>query len=146
MKIFVRGLPTEISPVSLHAFAKTILTPAWYQPFRQKIQIKRCVVLKIKDLELHTTEYHGLIQVAPYKAAIEAIERLNLQKFHGRLLAARKWYDRSDLNERRRALRAEEGPFADDRRGAERRRPQLVVETYVPPDFKGLQQFYREFD
>ncbi len=145
MKIFVRGLPTETSPASLHAFAEQVLTPPWYMPLRRVIKIKQCVVLKIRDLELNTVEYHGLLEVTPYKAGVEAIERLKGQKFQGRKMLVRKWRERSGLNDQRQSVDAEGVTEGDRRTGHERRRPKLLIETYSPPNFQGLKQFHREF-
>ncbi len=142
MKIFVRALPQDTSPLSLQDFAEHILTPPWYLPLRKKIRVKSCVVLKIQDLDLNTTEFHGLLEVTPYKAAKEAITLLNQRRFHGRFLTARIWRDRSESYGLRPIGGSEEIPSAT---GEERRRPRLVIQRYVPPDFQGLRQFHREF-
>ena len=141
MKIFVRGLPRETSPSSLQAFAEHILTPPWYLPLRKKILVKNFHVLRIKDLDLHTTEYHGILEITPYKAAKEAIKRINNQSFHGRLLKARPWHQRSTQNE---VFTTSQEPMEQGAKiPPNRRRPNLVVETYTPPDFQGLKNFHR---
>jgi len=146
VKIFIRGLPAETSPISLQAFAENLLSPHWYQPFRQKLSIKNCMVLKIRDLDLHTIEFHGLLEVAPFKAAQKAIERINGQSFQGRRVMARKWVDRTERDEWRDDKK--DGVYLSEveRMERERRRPNLRIETYVPPDFRGLRQFHRQFD
>jgi RNA recognition motif-containing protein len=146
MKIFVRGLPKEISPKTLRTFAETILTPAWYQPLRRRINIKSCVVLKMKDLDQGVTEFHGLMEITPYKAGIEAINLLNRQSFQGRLLEVRRWYERSDLNDRRTFLKSSAKVPNSEKRSDDRRRVSLVIETYEPPSAVGMKQFHREYD
>jgi len=145
MKIFIRGLPSDTSPMSLRKFAEALLKPPWYLPMRQRIGIKSCVVLKIKDLERKAVEFHGMLEVTPYKHALDAIERLNREEFNGRLLQARKWHDRTSLKDRRNPYGHDETTLENDRRSRDRRRRRLVVETYEPPRFKGLSQYHREF-
>ena len=144
MKIFIRNLPTGTSPSSLQEFAQTALTPAWYQPLHKKIPIKDCQVLQIKDLDLKTTEFHGLLEISPYKIAIEAIARINGRSFKGRSLEARKWRERYDQHNQ---LEPNEisGSAKDNKwHGGNRRRPHLWIHTYEPPSFQGMKDFHRE--
>jgi len=66
----------RLPPKALQAFAEDLLTLPWYLPMRPKIKVKRCTVVKIKDLERNTLEFHGLLEVTPDKSAMQAIRRL----------------------------------------------------------------------
>jgi len=133
VKIFVRGLPSEASPNALQAFTEDLLTPPWYLPMRPKIKVKSYTVLKIKDLERNTWEFHRLLEVTPYKSAMEAIKQLNNTRFQGKLLEAHKWHERSDLNDNRRsAFDTGEEIHKGERRKRDRRRARLRIETYEP--------------
>jgi len=146
MKIFIRGLPADTSAASLRAFAETLLTPPWYLPMSRRIKLRSCVVLKMKDLASKTVEFHGLLEVTPYKSAMDAIERLNRQEFQGRLLAARTWHERVGQNDRRNVPSPEDDNTSKDRRTRNRRRRRLVVGTYEPLPFKGLRGFHRQYE
>ena len=145
MKIFVCGLPTNTSSSSLRAFAETILRPPWYQPLRKRIQIKSCIVLKMKDLDSSVIEFHGLLEVMPYQLALAAIESLNHREFQGRRLEVRGWRERTALNDRRNTFGQATPEDERERRRRERRR-HLLIETYEPPRFEGMRQFHRQFD
>ncbi len=145
MKIFVRGLPQETPPLSLQAFAETLLERPWYMPWRNRFEVKSCVVYKMTDLQLHSVEFHGVLDVVPPKAGQEAIARLNGKVFMGRRLLARKWQERSDLNERRN-IYAEQEDFPEEQRRGDRRRSQLVIETFKPLKSQGMRQFHREMN
>ncbi len=145
MKLFIRGLPDGTAPADLRQFAEQLLAPAWYRPFAPKAAVKSCTVLKIRDLDANTVEFHGLLEVQPAMAALQAVKTLDGKRFHGRSIAVRKWQIRSELNDpRKRSGTAEEGPAAERRRG-DRRRTKLLIETYTPPQFEAVKSFHRVY-
>jgi hypothetical protein len=143
MKIFLRGLPDELHPRNLETFVQTVITPPWYLPLRTRAAIKSCVVLKVKDLDRNAVEFHGLLEIRPVKVALMAIEQLNGTKLKGYRIEARKWQVRTNQNDRRDRYKRFKSDESDERRGYERRRPNLLVEIYVPPQFQGLAKFHR---
>lgn len=135
MKIFLRALPVGTWDRDLKAFVQTIIAPPWYMPLRNRATIKSCKILKITDPNLGTVEFHGLLDLQPAKAALDAIDRLNGQS----RLEARKWHVRSKYHYDRRdryALSAD--AWIQDRRQDSRRRYKLVIEVYQQSRFRRI--------
>ena len=146
MKLFARGLPAGTTSEELRLFAERFLCRVWYKPFRVTGKVKSCVVLKIKDLDLGTEEFHGLIDVQPAKTALHVTPKLNRARFRGRPLEVRKWQVRYEWNDRRRRRPPKHGEHRPpERRTGDRRRANLVIEDYVPPQFRAVKGFHRQY-
>lgn len=147
MKIFLRRLPQGVTPGEIHEFVTEAITPPWYRPFALRGTVKSHVVLRIKDLDLDTVEYHGLLDIQPIKTALAALPVLNQLRFKERSVEARKWQDRTEQRERRNPYQVAPAGGRNQRRG-DRRREHLVIDTIEPyeaPKFLGLKDFHREF-
>ncbi|HIP52871.1 MAG TPA: RNA-binding protein [Chromatiales bacterium] len=123
MEIFVRNIPSSSTRHELKQFIQRGL---WrLLPIGAKPRIDSCSILKITD-QNGLSEYHGLVEVQPDKAARTAIRRLNGKVFKGRVVELRPYYKRSGGGRR-----TEKGERAFDRRMAERRRSNLKMEKKI---------------
>ena len=106
MWIFLRQIPKGAATRDeLGRFVSKSLRPSWLSFLSApSTKIKRCEILQIVNPETHSTEYHGLVQINPSKAAPSVIKRLNGHKLQGKPIEARKFFRRSALRNRRRTL------------------------------------------
>lgn len=143
MKIFIKNVPSSTTHRALREFVEQVFSPRWYAPFAVKGNVKSCTVQKITDLDTGDVEYHGLLDIQPYTAAQHAIEKLNKKKLNGRPVEVRKWHVRSPSDRRDLFRKHSLWPFKERRKG-ERRRPNLVMDAYIPIRVEGLKGFHRE--
>ena len=102
MWIFLRQIPKGTTCKELRKFVSKSQQPSWmFFPLAPRAKIKRCEILKIFNPETQTTEYHGLIQIDPIKAAVSLIERLNGRELQGKPIEVRKYYRRLSNLDRR---------------------------------------------
>ena len=127
MRIFLRKIKSEANHAELREFFATAVRPRWYWPFRIGGVVTECNILRIKDRS--SVEYHGLAEIQPEHAALRATIVLNGKQLGEQIVEARKWYDRSQVRDRRRpATRTPTDPPFSDRRGRDRRRSNLAIE------------------
>ena len=146
MKIFIRNVPGSTSQHTLRRFAEQLISQRWYTPFAVKGRVVSCVVHKITDLDSGEIQYHGLLEIRPYKAAQLVIEKLNGAKFNGHRIEARQWHIRSYLADRRDWFRENSSNASSERRIAERRRPNLMIEIHTPIRVESVKGFNRQHD
>lgn len=147
MKLFLRGLPLDVTPQELHDFVVKVITPPWYRPFASRGTLKSCLLLRMKDLERDTLEYHGLLDIQPAQAAQAALQSLGDSRFREARVQVSKWQPRTGQEERRLPHRAAAPEESQERRQRDRRREQLVIDTiepYVAPRCAGLKGFHRQ--
>lgn len=145
MKIFIRNIQDSTSHHTLRRFAEQLISPRWYTPFAVKGRVVSCVVQKIKDMDSGEIEYHGLLDIQPFKAAQLAIEKLNGAKLGGHYIEARQWHVRSYLADRRDLFRGNSSNASSERRVAERRRLNLTIEIYTPIRVEAVKGFHRQY-
>ena len=118
MWVFLCQIPKGTTREELGRFASKGLKPPWmFFPFPSIVKVKRCEILQIFDPETKTTEYHGLVQTDPSKAALQVIERLNGRELQGKLIEVREYFHRSSHRDRRHILsEGAELPRQDRRR------------------------------
>ena len=145
MKIFIRNVPCSTSQHTLRRFAEQLISPRWYTPFAVKGRVVSCVVQKIKDLDSGEIQYHGLLEIQPFKAAQLAMEKLNGEKFTGHRIEARQWHIRSYLADRRDWYRENSSNAPSERRILERRRPNLIIESHTPIHVEAVKGFNRQY-
>ena len=126
MWIFYKHLPKnvtlkEIKKVTLKG-ARTVWSPL---SFFKKPQIKRTKIIRIKDLQQETTEYHAIVQVAPASISETIIENLEGKTVNGLYLRPH-LYHRRFSNRDRRSLQNDIQQHTE-RRTSERRRDNLVT-------------------
>jgi hypothetical protein len=119
--IFVRGLPENLTPKELKAFVLAEVHAAQGRAAKIRGSVSSCTILRMSDPHSGAEEYHGLVEVQPAKAAMQAIAQLNGRELKGRKLEVRRYHSRSALRDQR-----SQGhplvPEADKEMGGERRR------------------------
>ena len=135
MWVILRQIPNGRTRRELSNFVSKGLKSTWmFIPLPSRAEVKRCEILQIYNPETKTTEYHGLVQIDPSKAALQVIERMNGQKFQGKPIEVRKYFRRSSQQDRRRILyKHEEGSEA---RRKDRRRDRLKSRVLHAPDIE----------
>jgi hypothetical protein len=106
--------------------------------------IEKCRVVRIVDDDTGDVEHVALARINPEKAALRAIKRLSRTRLKGRIVEVRQYHYRSSRNDRRRRS----FPVVDehDRRGHERRRPNLRFEKEAAPaKVEGMKEFRRTY-
>lgn len=123
--LFLRGLPEGLKRKDLKTFIQAVLKSADNRPFYSKATVSTCTILKITDQSNGTVEHHGLVEVQPAKAAIQAIETLNGKGLRGARIEARRYHHRTPLRDPR---RTEIAPDHSENRREERRRGNIKID------------------
>ena len=133
MWIFLRQIPNgAVARDELGRFVSKSLRPSWLSFLSApSTRIKRCEILQIVNPATHSTEYHGLVQMNPSKAAPPVIKRLNGHKLQGKPIEARKFFRRSAFRDRRRTLSEREASL--ENRRVDRRRDGLKSSVLRAP-------------
>jgi hypothetical protein len=128
MWIFYKHLPRN---VTLKEIRKVTLRGArlGWSPFAffKRIHIKRAKIIRIKDLQSETIEYHALVQINPTTVTDIIIENLDGKTVNGLFLKPHR-YHRRFPNRDRRIL--EDGRNQnEERRKTDRRRQNLITKV-----------------
>ena len=102
MMLFLRGLPENLTRKELKAFIQSAVKSAGNRSFSFKATVCTCTILRITDRSNGTVEHHGLVEVQPAKAAMQAIEELNGKELKGVPIEVRRYHHRTPLRDRRR--------------------------------------------
>lgn len=102
MMLFLRGLPENLTRKELKAFIQSAVESADNRSFYFKVTVCTCTILRITDQSNGSVEHHGLVEIQPAKAAMQAIEVLNGKDFKGARIEARRYHHRTPLRDRRR--------------------------------------------
>jgi hypothetical protein len=123
MWIFLRQISKGAATRSeLEEFVSKSLRPSWmFFLSGPHTIIKRFEILQIVNPAMHSTEYHGLVQINPSTAAPPVIRRLNGRKLQGKRIEVRQFFRRSALRDRRRTTLSEREASMENRRGDRRR-------------------------
>jgi len=122
MKIFIRDIPPTTERKALSTFINKAMRGPWYKGFAATGNLDECEIIRVKDLEKGTVEYHGIVDVTPSKIAWELISRLNGALFMGRAVQVRKWFNRTGSSDRRLPLAAGAQHGYERRKYRDRRR------------------------
>lgn len=125
MMLFLRGLPENLTRKELKAFIKSAITSTNNRTFPFKATLRTCTILRITDQSDSTVEHHGLVEVQPAKAAMQAIEALNGKELKGARIEARRYHHRTPLRDRRRNKIARE---QSENRQRDRRRRNIKID------------------
>jgi hypothetical protein len=125
VQIFVRLLPEAVSQSDLRHFVSEGLHPNWFG-FSANGQILAMEIRKLTNRETFSTEYHGIVDIEPAKAAMHAIQKLNRHSLRGKDVEVRKFYQRSALRDRRQHQEGE--GISEERRKKDRRRDNMLEE------------------
>lgn len=92
--------------------------------FRRDL-IKRSKIIRIKDLQTETTEYHAIVQVESHTAADTIIENLEGKTINGLFLKPHRYHRRFSSRDRR--IHQLTSVDLLERRKGERRRSHLIL-------------------
>ena len=126
MWIFYKHLPRgvttkEIQKVTLKG-AQTRWSPL---SFFRKPRIKRSKIVRIKDLQTETVEYHAIVQVDSPTVADTIIENLDGKTVNGLFLKPHRYHRRFTNRDRR--VRQDNQFQSEERRSTDRRRQNLIT-------------------
>jgi len=135
MWILLCQIPSGSTRPELGSFvSKGLKRSCTFLPFPSHAKIKRCEILQIFNPESDTTEYHGLVQIDPGKAALSVIKRLSGHQFQGKLIEVREYFRRSSYRDRRRILSGRHG--RQELRRQDRRRDRLKSRVLHAPELE----------
>ena len=135
MWIFLRQIPKGITCKELDKFVCKGRQPfGMFFPLASHVKIKRCEILRIFNPGAKITEYHGLIQIEPVKAALPLIERLNGRELQGKPIEVRKYYRRLSYLDRR--IIFSEREERQESRRQDRRRDRLTSRVLHAPEIE----------
>lgn len=123
--LFLSRLPHGVTRKELKAFVQSALHGDTRLPFARTTAVCNCSILRITDPTNGSSELHGLVEVQPAKAAMQAIEELNGKELKGTPIEVRRYHHRSPLRDRR----TPGAPVQEaEKRAGERRRKDLRIE------------------
>jgi len=129
--LFLRRLPEGVTCKELKQFIQTTVRELDSRPFPLKAAVCNCSIVCISDSESGTREYHGLVEVQPAKAAIDAIALLNGRELRGQKIEVRRYQHRSPLRDQR---DEPSGYTGESPELYERRRPNLRIDLVTACD------------
>ena len=121
----LRRIPEGISRKELKAFIQNSVQQLGSRPFSLKAAVCNCSIVCISDSESGTREYHGLVEIQPAKAAMEAIQALDGKMLMGQRLEVRRYRQRTPLLDHKEGLI---GFALGNGEDAERRRRNLKID------------------
>jgi hypothetical protein len=127
MLVFIRLLPEAVTQNDLRKFVGKAIRSSWLHWLFPQARIHSTEIRKFANGQNHSVEYHAIVDIEPAKAAVAAIRKLNRTPLKGKQVEVRKYYHRSLLRDRRKALQ-EDAQEGDERRRRDRRRESLEVE------------------
>ncbi len=119
MIIFIRKIPANTKLSEVIAFVEPALKRGL---FRKGGIIKGAKILALRDKRLNAMEFHGLVTVEPDKVALRAIKQLKGQRFKGKFVVVRQYFQRSWHNDPRQNRAGAQGFDMIERRLSDRRR------------------------
>ena len=118
MIVFLRRIPANTSTHEITSFIQPAIKGGL---LARSGRIDNIKIVRIKDAERNTLEYHGLVRIEPDAAAARAIKTLNRKAINGKNIAVREYHTRNWHNDPR--LKNQGNlKFADRRKGERRRR------------------------
>ncbi|MDJ0808000.1 MAG: hypothetical protein QNJ78_14355 [Gammaproteobacteria bacterium] len=129
MLVFIRLLPESVTQNELRKFVDRAIHSPWSNLFFRSSKIHTAEIRKISSSTNHSVEYHGIVDIEPAKAAVKAIQKLNRTVLRGKEVEVRKYYQRSELRDRRTGTE-DALPF-EERRKQDRRREAMVAERVL---------------
>lgn len=128
MRIFIRGDGRTFTRSDLLGLVEGGLRGPWYVGFRSRGRISACHILRIMDVSGRRSEYHGLVDVTPGKAAWGLIQKLEGRRLRGDTVEVRRWFERDERDNRRSIGGLLQYPEDAERRAATERRRLVRVQ------------------
>lgn len=117
MIIFIRKIPANTKISEIIDFVEPAIKGGL---FRKSGIIRGAKILALRDVRLRTLEFHGLVTVEPDAVALRAIKKLKGQRFKGKFVVVRQYFQRDWHNDPRQGSREQkvtERRITDRRRG-----------------------------
>lgn len=145
MKVFLRRIPANTRHAEIFEFLSPILTRSFLWKSGHIIDIE---ILALRDTQIGTIEYHGLVTLDSELSVQRVIKGLKNTRFNGRMLAIRPYQHRSWYNDPRRNQPEElQQDFIDKRKTDRRRGSRLQIIKNIPYQFGGSEEdFFRAVD
>ncbi|MES9993777.1 MAG: hypothetical protein ABW098_17645 [Candidatus Thiodiazotropha sp.] len=126
MWIFYKHLPRGVSIKEINKVTLRGTRPSWsLLPVIKKSAVKRTKIIRIKDLNNESTEYHAIVQVESHVLADTIIENLDGRTVNGLFLKPHRYHRRFPNRDRR--MREQPISINEDRRKQDRRRHNLIT-------------------
>ena len=129
MLVFIRMLPESVTVDDLAQLVDKAMQRPWSGLFRNRGSYSKLQILQITDQHKKSSEFHGLVEIEPAEAALDAIKRLNSARLKGQQLEVRRYFRRSPYLDRRGQMPGKEELKFMDRRMSDRRRPHLEIKS-----------------
>jgi hypothetical protein len=127
--LFLRNIPSDASNLELTRFVEGGFG-AWHRLLgwvTRKPLVIEARTLAIWDQNTNQIELHGVVSVQPYSAYSSVLAKLNAARFKNSPVEARRYYQRSPLNDRRLNRGKPVDPEILNRRVGDRRRSNVVI-------------------
>jgi len=95
--LFLPSLPESATRKDVKQFVRDGLAESGYHGLALFGAVTRCSILCVTDPVSGKSECHGLVQIRPAKAAMQAIEALNGKELLGSKVEVRRYHQRSGL-------------------------------------------------
>jgi hypothetical protein len=133
MNIFLRRIPANTKHEEIAEFVSPALDRGF---FRKPGRIINIEILTLKDIQLGSVEYHGLVTLDSEFSVLMAIKGLKNRRLNGRYVLVRQYYHRSWRNDPRQLqTAANNGQFIEKRHGERRRGRHLEAIKNVSDQF-----------
>lgn len=133
MNIFLRRIPANTKHEEIAEFVTPALDRGF---FRQPGRIINIEILTLKDNQLGSVEYHGLVTLDSDLSMMMAIKGLKNRRLNGRYVLVRPYYHRSWRNDPRQLQpAANNGQYIEKRHGERRRGRNLETIKNISDQF-----------
>mgnify|MGYP001025961580 FL=1 len=95
--LFLPSLPESATRKDVKQFVRDGLAESGYHGLALYSAVTSCTILCVTDPVSGKSECHGLVQIRPAKAAMQAIEALNGKELLGSKVEVRRYHQRSGL-------------------------------------------------
>lgn len=142
MIIFLRGIPASTKLSELLEFVGPAIKGGLFRKSGRVVNVK---ILELQDRRYKALEFHGLITVEPDAVAARAIKRLKGQRFKGKLVVVRQYFQRDWHNDPRQNHNITVTQhLSDRRRGCRRRGKDLELMKDISESFSSTGDFVRK--
>jgi hypothetical protein len=130
--LFVKNLPKHFTRQGLRSFVLMHLKSDLQSCSLHRQSLLHCEIMRVTDRNIENTEHYGLIEVAPAKLALRAIDVLNGQEIAGQKVEVHRYCHRASWGQ-------QSGDVMLARRGIDdRRRRNLKFDLVHSPAPRGL--------
>lgn len=142
MILFIRKIPANTKLSELIAFVEPYVKGSL---FRKAGIIRDARIMALRDLRLHTLEFHGLITIDPDSVALRVIKKLKGKRFKGKFVIVREFVRRDWHNDPRQGQSQDNPTAGVERRVSDRRRGKdLEIIKDISEQFSNAGDFTRK--